>query len=406
MLPIQVTVVLLAFAAASLFLALTLGSAAIASYHLVFTVGIVPLILSAMVYFIPVLTRSKSPGRFITALPFAALIGGLLVTSYFAFPFIFTKNIWHGQYIAAVIVMTTVAILCYWAYKLGAHTIGKPHPCLNWYLAALSCLLVALSAILMIYFFPGQRTALRLFHIHLNTLGFIGITALSTLQVLLPTVARRPDSAVGVRMLRHLKLVVTGTVLIAFGAAWQPVIAWAGLAILLIPVFDIARSWVRLYDREVFTLHGAAPALAAALAGYMVMLILGAAHVTRYSHINPVAVFIIAFLMPLVTGAISHLLPLWLKPGQQISWHEVARKSLGFGGGLRGLIFLSGGILAGLGYKIGWIMAAITVSLFFIQVTLVFIMARPTSCPLRCLLHHLLPSTVERRDNTENPPAQ
>lgn len=371
MLPFQVTVVLLAFAAASLLLALTPGSAAVVSYHMVFAIGIVPLILAAMVYFIPVLTRSKNSGRIIHALPFAALIGGVLVTGYFAFP----RVIWHGQYIAAAIVMMTVVNLGYWAYRLGSNAIGKPHPCLNWYLAAMACLFAALGAIFMIYFIPSQRAALRLFHLHLNTLGFIGITALGTLQVLLPTVARRSDPAVGARMLRHLKWLVAGTVLIAFGAAWQPAVAWVGLAILVIPIFDIARSWARLYGAEVFALHGAAPALAAALAGYMVVLIVGTAHAALYPHLNPVAVFIIAFLMPLVTGAASHLLPLWLKPGLQTSWHQVARERLEFGGGLRGLIFLVSGILAGLGYKAGWIMAAIIAGLFFAQVVRVFSMA-------------------------------
>lgn len=372
MLLLQVTVVLLAFAAASLLLALRPGNAAIVSYHIVFAIGIVPLILAVMVYFIPVLTRSKNPGCIIPALPFAALTGGVLVTGYFAFP----RVVWHGQYIAAAIVMMTVASLGYWAYNRGSHAIGKPHPCLNWYLAAMASLFVALGAILMIYFIPGQRSALRLFHLHLNTLGFVGITALGTLQVLLPTVARRPDPAAGVHMLRYLKWVVAGTVLIAFGAAWQPAIAWAGLATLVIPVFDIAGSWARLYAREIFALHGAAPALAAALAGYMATLVLGIAHAVQYSHLNPVAAFIIAFLMPLVTGAVSHLLPLWLQPGQQTAWHTAARKHLEFSGGLRGLIFLVSGILAGLDYKIGWIVAAITAGVFFAQVVLVFIMVR------------------------------
>ncbi len=372
MLPLQVTVVLLAFAAASLLLALKPGNAVVVSYHIVFAIGIVPLILAAMVYFIPVLAHSKNPGRIIPALPLAALTGGVMVTGHFVSP----GAIWHGQYIAAAIVIMSVASLGYWACRLGRHAIGKPHPCLSWYLAGMACLFMALGAILMIYFLPGQRTALRLFHLHLNTLGFIGITALGTLQVLLPTVTQRPDPAVVMRMLRHLKWVVAGTVFIAFGAAWQPVIAWAGLAILVIPAFDIARSWVKLYAREIFAPHGAAPALAAALAGYLIVLILGTAHALQHSNLNPVAAFIIAFLMPLVTGAVSHLLPLWLQPGKQTAWHQVARKNLQFGGGLRGLIFLASGVLAGLGYKIGWMVAAITAGVFFAQVVFVFIMAR------------------------------
>ena len=85
MLPFQVAVTLLTFIAASV-LALLRGSAAIISYHIIFAIGVMPLILAAIVHFVPVLARSKGPGKFIRLLPLIALLGGILVTSYFAFP--------------------------------------------------------------------------------------------------------------------------------------------------------------------------------------------------------------------------------------------------------------------------------------------------------------------------------
>jgi hypothetical protein len=40
---------------------------------------------------------------------------------------------------------------------------------------------------------PAGYGALRLVHLHLNTLGFIGLTAIGTLHVLMPTVLGKPD---------------------------------------------------------------------------------------------------------------------------------------------------------------------------------------------------------------------
>jgi hypothetical protein len=371
LLPFQVAIVLLTFIVASL-LAILGGSAAIISYHVIFAIGIVPLIISAMVYFVPVLTRSRSPSRMITMLPMTALIGGVVVTSHFAFP----QAIPHGQYIGAAIIVTVIASLGVWAYRSGSKAIGMPHPCLNWYLTAMACLFVALTAILIAYLIPSQRAALRLLHLHLNTLGFIGITALGTLQVLLPTAAQRADPEVTVRMRRHLKWIVAGTFLIACGAAWHPSLAWIGLALLAIPLAGIFKSWLPLYFKDIFTLNGATPALAAALCGYAVTMLLGTVHAYHYPYFKPVATFIIAFLMPLVTGTVSYLLPLWLHPGQQTTWHHAARKHLGLGGGLRAMALLIGGVSAGLGYRFGWVLAVIAVSVFLAQILLMFIMIR------------------------------
>jgi hypothetical protein len=181
---------------------------------------------------------------------------------------------------------------------------------------------------------------------------------------------------VTVRMRRHLKWIVAGTFLIACGAAWHPSLAWIGLALLAIPLAGIFKSWLPLYFKDIFTLNGATPALAAALYGYAVTILLGTAHAYHYPSFKPVATFIIAFLMPLVTGTVSYLLPLWLHPGQQTTWHHAARKHLGLGGGLRAMALLIGGVSAGLGYRLGWVLAVIAVSVFLAQILLMFIMIR------------------------------
>ena len=45
--------------------------------HLAFAVGIVPLIFAAMSHFVPVLTRTGDPGRWISRLPPSAQVAGL-----------------------------------------------------------------------------------------------------------------------------------------------------------------------------------------------------------------------------------------------------------------------------------------------------------------------------------------
>lgn len=389
MLPLQVTVVILTFIAASM-LAIQSGSAAIVIYHIIFAMGIIPLILSAMVHFIPVLTRSKKPSNVITALPMVALTGGITVTSYFAFP----QAVLYGQYYGAAIIAMVVACLAYWAYRSGSKAIGTPHPCLNWYLAAMICLCIALFAILLTYLIPNQHATLRLLHLHLNTLGFIGITALGTLQVLLPTTAQRGDPESATRMRQHLKWMLVGIVFIACGAAWHANFAWIGVALLAIPLFGIYKSWLLLYAREIFTLHGATPALASALLGFAIAMTIGTVHAYHDPSLNPVATFIIAFLMPLVTGAISYLLPLWLHPGQPTAWHQAARKCLGIGGGLRATVFLIAGVSAGLGYRMGWIVAALVISIFLLQILWMFVLIKISDYPLQ--------PTMTRRNNTKN----
>ena len=344
-------------------------SAAIISYHIIFTIGIIPLILAAMVHFIPVLVRSKKPNQWISRLPLLALCSGILITCHFTFP----QTVTTGHYMGAMINIIVVTSLAAWAFNLRNKCIGAPHPCLNWYLAAMMCLLTALAAISAIYFIPAQRSALRLLHLHLNTLGFIGITAIGTLQVLLPTSARRPDQKVASRMHQHLKWMVFGTLITACSTAWHPNLAWVGVTLLAIPVLSILKSWLKLYRVEIFKWNGATPALAAALVGYVVALVICSARAYHHPSFNPIASFIIVFLMPLVTGAVSFLLPLWLRPGQLTAWHQEARNTLGSNSILRASGFLIGGVMVGMGHSSGWYLAVLAAGTFLIQIMLLLL---------------------------------
>lgn len=368
MLQFQVVLALLAFIAAST-IVLTKSGAAIVSYHIIFAIGIVPLIFGAMVHFLPVLSRSKNPGKFIRLLPVIAMLGGFLITSYFAYP----QTLSLGRYVGATIIIIAASSLGVWAYRLKVKAIGKPHPCLDWYLAAMLCLCMAVGCIIMGYFIPEQLSALRMLHIHFNTLGFIGITALGTLQVLLPTATQRSDPEVAARMRKHLKWVVAGIVVTACGSGWHRNFAWIGMTLLAIPLFVILKTWLKLYSNAIFKVHGAVPLLVAATCGYSISLIIGLIHAYHQQNFSPAATFIIAFLMPLVTGAVSYLLPLWMRPGQQTAWHQAARKRLGFWGGIRALLLLAGGVMAGYGYEIGWYLAVFTTGIFVVQTFALFV---------------------------------
>lgn len=370
LLPLQVGITLLAFAAAACLL-LTDRIPAIAGYHIVFAVGILPLILAAMSHFIPVLTRSGGnaarPVRFI---PLFAMAGGVMAILHFVFPQYFPA----GHTLGAMLSGTAVAVFALWALQLRQKSIGMPHPGLDWYLAALACLLLGLGAILAGYWLTEQRAALRLLHLHMNILGFVGLTAFGTLQVLLPTVAQMPDPDVGIRMRQHLKWMAGGTLLTAIFTAWQPALAWIGLAALALPLAALFEAWMRLYRTRIFALHGALPSLAAALPGYLVVMLLGAANGYFHGGLYPVSAFVIAFLIPLVTGAASYLLPLWIRPGKQTAWHHSMRERLGLAAGIRAPVLLGAGLMAGLGMNAGWALALFAVVTFLLQIFLALVM--------------------------------
>ncbi len=329
--------------------------------HLVFAAGIMPLIAAAMTHFIPVLTRSSTPPIWIRLIPPLLLIAGGL--AFFAFAA--ANRDFRAAVYLALAAATTFAI---WIVHRAVRAVGRPHPCLNWYLAAIVCLILALLAISAMAFWPQHYQTLKRLHLHLNTLGFIGLTAVSTLQVLMPTVVGRPDPGVAARLRKDLPWVVGGTLLIALSAAWFRPLVFAGLLFWLVPLFHLGQTWNALYRREILQCNGAAASLAAAYAGFCVILILGALH--AFGLLNPAdaaLAFISAFLLPLVTGALSQLLPVWIRPGVQTAWHDEMRQKLGAWSAYRSLFFLLGGVLAGSGWRGGLLISIMGLLLFMLQ---------------------------------------
>ena len=355
-----------AFAAFAASLALMLVGAAspAAAAHVAFAAGIMPLIFGAMMHFVPVLTRSGKASPAMLRLPLAFLASGVLVAVAFIQPAWFNPLVHAGASLAFIAALAMAA----WIVRRGRAALGAPHPGLYWYLAAVLCLALALAAALTMPAFPAQRSALRLFHLHLNTLGFIGLTALGTLTVLLPTAVGQLDPDAAGRLRRDLPLATAGVLLTAAGAAWWPPAAYVGLVLLLLPVAILGTAWVVRFPRDMLRVHGAAPSLALALAGLLVLLFLSALHAQRrLEGGDAVFGFLLAFLLPLVSGAASQLLPVWLKPGLQTDWHRSARAKLGRFAVLRGLTFVAAGWLVAMGWTAGVWLAAAGLAAFMAQ---------------------------------------
>ncbi|OIR03805.1 hypothetical protein GALL_139850 [mine drainage metagenome] len=329
--------------------------------HVAFALGVLPLILAAIAYFVPVLTRGDGAPRPLQGTALAAWAGGALIAAGFAG--ILPQP--EAAAAAAAAAGTATLTLIAWIARRAGRSLGQPHPGLAWYLAALGFLAAALAAVPLMFWWPEQRQALRLFHLHANLLGFVGLTSIGTLQVLLPTAAGRPDPRAAARLRADLKFAVAGAALTAVGAAWSLPLAIVGAVLFLIPLVRMGWHWLAAFPERIGSRHGAAPALAAAGAGVIILVLAGIGHaVGVLSGRDAVAGFVAAFLLPLVTGAATQLLPVWLRPGLKLPWHDKVREALGRHALLRSLFMVAGGIIAALGHPSGLWLAAAGVALF------------------------------------------
>lgn len=345
------------------FLLLHFGSpSSLAAAHLVFAVGILPLIFGAITHFVPVLTRSGKAHRGVLLAPLLLQLAGLLVFLHF-----------YGElgawalYAAATGALLTALFFAGWLVLRAVRTLGRPHPGWRWYLAAIAFLLLSLLLVPLMAVWPEAHRELRLIHLHLNTLGFIGLTAIGTLQVLLPTVLSGPDAEAAARLRRDLPFAAGGVLAVGLGAAFWLPLALFGAILLLSIGLRIGISWWRRYGLRTIAGDGASAALVAALSGFLLLPLLGVAHAFQLVEgQHAVPAFVAAFLLPLVTGALSQLLPVWRYPGPRTPAREHMRTTLVGGGGLRSIFFIAGGLVLAIGNHEGvWLAAAGMLSFLF-----------------------------------------
>ena len=327
----------------------------LAAAHLVLAVAILPLIFGAIAHFVPVLTRSGKPHSAVLLAPLLLQACGMLVFLHFY------GRLGAGALLAAAVISLPVCLgFVGWLIARARRALGRPHPGWRWYLAALLCLAIGLVLVPAMQFWPEARQELRGLHLHLNLLGFVGLTATGTLQVLLPTVLSGPDIDAAIRLRQDLPLAVAGVLLVSLGAAfwWPPSLLGAGLLIFV--VCRLGFAWLRRYGMRVLIGDGASAALLAALFGFLLILVFGTAHAfgVMGGH-DTVPAFMAAFLLPLVTGALSQLMPVWLHPGRRTEARDQMRAVLVQGGAIRALLYISGGSLLAIGLSAGyWLTAA------------------------------------------------
>lgn len=310
------------------------GLTAVAAVHLAFAAGALPLIFGAMLHFVPVLTRTGSPARGLRRLPWLVQgIGvGVALTVQGTLPRTLLV-LWAGLDLLAT------AILLGWMMQRARRCLGRPHPGWRWYAAALVMLLLALGAIVLMFVWPQAYPAFYRLHLHFNTLGLIGLAALGTLPVLLPTVMNAPDATASLALHRFLPVASAGVVLIGLGSAVFVPLAVLGSLLLLWVVGERLCRWWQLYGAGLLRDGAALPLCTASL--MLPVLLLGA----PWGHGRQVvAAFLIGFLLPLITGSLSQLWPIWHWPGPVTPKRLYWRERLALGGQWRAAGFFAGGL--------------------------------------------------------------
>jgi hypothetical protein len=324
--------------------------------HLVLAVGVMTLITAAMQHFAPVLTRSRGPGRWMARLPLLMLAAGGLALAVFSG---WLDFIWITA--AALLALLGAVAMLVWMRNKARNTFGKPHPGLAWYVAAIACLGLGLIAAAAIPWLPEWHAALRAFHLHINLYGFVALTAVGTLQVLMPTAANQADPDVGARLRLDLKWALAGSLTLSLGQAlWLPLV-WLGGALWFWVIVRMGLAWWRLHRTKIFGWHGAEPVLAAALLGFASAL---AGVLLDLDNLLPLTLFLPGFLMPLVVGAAGQLGPVWIEAGRSMARHAEDRAKITRWNSFRALLFLSAAVLPLLGFKCSG-MPALTALVWF-----------------------------------------
>lgn len=324
--------------------------------HLVLAVGVMTLITAAMQHFVPVLTRSRGASRWAARLPLLMLVAGGLALAVFSGWLDFA---WVTA--AALLALVGAVAMLAWMRNKARHTFGRPHPGLAWYVAAMACLGLGLISAAVMPLLPEWHAELRAFHIHINLYGFIALTAVGTLQVLMPTAANQADPDVGTRLRLDLKWALAGSLSIALGQAlWLP-LTWLGGALWFWVIGRMGWAWWQRHRARIFAWHGAEPVLTAALLGFACAL---AGVLMGLENLLPLTIFLPGFLMPLVVGAAGQLGPVWIEAGRSLARHAEDRAKITRWNSVRAVLFLTAALLPLFGYKCSG-MPALTALVWF-----------------------------------------
>lgn len=337
----------------------------VALYHVFFASGAMPLVIAAVLHFVPVLTRSEIAPLSLRRLPVLVQLAGALV------PLGMSGLLPYASlHLAATLVALASVVVLMWLLRRWRATLGPAHASIRWYGVALLCLFFAVSLVPVWSMMPALMPALRTFHLHLNTLGFIGLAALGTLPVLLPTAMGVIEPEANRRLEVDLPAGSTGAILIAAGAAGaQGWLASLGAGLLAWVAVRHLLAWRRSFGLRGLFRDGAAASLATATGGLCVLLMAGVAHgLGHLSARTALAGFVSLFLLPLVTGALAQLLPVWRWPGMDSPRRKRLRLRLAQGGAARSGLFFAGGLAMLLDAPAGLVFVALALLHFFLAV--------------------------------------
>ncbi|MEO5365506.1 MAG: hypothetical protein H7831_03990 [Magnetococcus sp. WYHC-3] len=346
-----------------------------AAVHALLALGVVPLILGAMLFFIPTLTRTRPASSPLTTLPLLAAGAGALV-------------VWmldHDRRVlplAALLLASALVGMLAWIQRRRRMALGGSHPALRWYQAALSLLLLGIGLIVLGWALPEHFTPLRSAHLHVNLVGFLGMTAVGTLQTLLPTITGHPDPQAAQRLHRDWWPALLGTLAAALGALVNHAFSLVGMVLWLWVVVRLARPTLALGAKVLLPGHGAFPLLVA-LAGFLFIWLAGPLIALGMVDANQATpAFLFAFLFPLISGALAYLAPLWRWNPREDALQRQARRTLTWSAGAGAPLHL----MAALGPLAGWDAAAGLAPAalgLFLATMVVALRPRPSLQPVR-----------------------
>lgn len=299
--------------------------------HFVLAAGIFPLSTTAIIFFAAVLSRRQLATGQLKLLPGIMLVAGCLVSAV-------SVHLISDRYavLAVVLILAVLWHLDRWIRK--KHDPHGHHPTLDWYRASLLCLACGLVAASLVPFLPEWADALRTLHTRISLYGFLGLSAVGTLQFLMSAVENRPDPSLGRRLRSGLPWALFGVSMLAFGDFLKPWGHALGAAFLSWPLLQVVWIWCRRYRRDVFALHGVAPMLCATLLGYIASL--GGMLVSPRLPIGMVDVFLPGFVFPLISGAAGYLIPAWKEAKHRPTTAYINNHRLNHWSGIRAVMFL------------------------------------------------------------------
>lgn len=336
--------------------------------HGVLLLAALPLMWAAMLHFVPVLTRSGTPARAWRMLPGAATVLALLMLA--ALGGLLPR---HALLAAALLLAFGALALLVWMLRRARRAIGAPHSGLYWYVAALALLVAGLGAVFGMLLDPARFSHWYALHLHLNLFGWVGLTVLGTLPVLLPTCLsqsnslREPNATFRLRI--GLPWAVSGALAIALAAALrQPGLGVCGALVLMGLIALHWQAWLGFYGS---VRQWPGPAVSLLLGSGFLLLLLATGIGHAFGLIGGVVLlpaFMAGFLLPTVLGALAQLLPVWRYPGPDSPARQVLARTLARGAGWRGglcvlagfgQLFASGPALVLAGMAVLWLLLAV-----------------------------------------------